>query len=228
MKHHKTNQDTKRQTGSTKCLIPRSTEPYLKSFIFQPIKKRPVFYATWMSITAFTTAWHLSLSWARSIQSICPTDLFKIHFSITLPSRLRSSKWNFSLRFPTKTRYASSLSHTCYMPCFLILFDLITWTIPSDDYQSRSSAFCHLLQSPVMSSHLDSTQVQISSLVPYYSIASAYVLLSVSETKFRTHTKQLAKLDCCIFQMLYFRKAKGETKHSGPKDCGHSYNSTCS
>ena len=38
----------------------------------QPIKKLPAFYGTHWFITAFTKAHHLSLSWARSIQSISP------------------------------------------------------------------------------------------------------------------------------------------------------------
>jgi hypothetical protein len=126
-------------------------------------------------------------------------DLFKLPFSITLPSRPRSLSGIFPSGFPTKTRYVSPLSHTCYMPRFLCLLDLITWTMPSENCQSRRSVFCHLLQSPVMSSHLDPTYFKVSSSVPYSSIASAYVLHSVSETKFHTHTKQLAKLDDCIF-----------------------------
>jgi len=35
---------------------------------FQPVKKCPTFYRTWRFITAFTSAHHLSLSWASSIQ----------------------------------------------------------------------------------------------------------------------------------------------------------------
>ena len=47
-----------------------------------------------MFITAFTSARHLSLSWASSIQSIPPTPHFlKSHLNIILPSKPGSSKW---------------------------------------------------------------------------------------------------------------------------------------
>jgi hypothetical protein len=38
----------------------------------QPVKKFPAFYGTRKFITAFTSARHLYLSWASSIQSIPP------------------------------------------------------------------------------------------------------------------------------------------------------------
>jgi len=38
----------------------------------QLVKKFPAFYGTWRFITTFTSARHLSLSWASSIQSIPP------------------------------------------------------------------------------------------------------------------------------------------------------------
>jgi hypothetical protein len=80
----------------------------------------------------------------------------------------RSPKWHLSLRFPNQNPVRiSPLFHTCYMSCLLILLDFITWKIFSEDCQSRRSSFIHLRQSPVMSSHLDPTQVQISSSVPY-------------------------------------------------------------
>jgi hypothetical protein len=41
----------------------------------QLVKKFPEFYGTWRFITAFTTARHLSLSWAISIQSMLPIPL---------------------------------------------------------------------------------------------------------------------------------------------------------
>jgi hypothetical protein len=41
-----------------------------KLLIVQPLKNFPAFYGTQRFITAFTRALHLSLSWARSIQSL--------------------------------------------------------------------------------------------------------------------------------------------------------------
>jgi hypothetical protein len=49
--------------------------------------KFPAFYGTRKFITAFTSARHLALSWARSTQSIPPTSHFlEIHLNIILPS----------------------------------------------------------------------------------------------------------------------------------------------
>jgi len=45
----------------------------------QLVKKFPTFYGTRRFITAFTRACQLSLSWARSIQSMSPSYFLKIH-----------------------------------------------------------------------------------------------------------------------------------------------------
>ena len=50
--------------------ILHATESFLKTIGFQLVKKFPPFYGTRKFITAFTSARHLSLSWASSIQSI--------------------------------------------------------------------------------------------------------------------------------------------------------------
>ena len=53
-------------------LTPRSRVLLGKLTGLQPVKKCFAFYGTWMFITAVTSARHLSVSWARSIQSIPP------------------------------------------------------------------------------------------------------------------------------------------------------------
>ena len=75
----------------------------------QLVKKFPAFYGTRRFITAFTNARHLSLSWARWIQSIplpSPTNVLKIHLNIIVTFTPLSSKWSLSPQvFPPKPLY---------------------------------------------------------------------------------------------------------------------------
>ena len=85
---------------------------------FQLDKTFLAFYGTRRSITAFTSARQLSLSWATSIQSITPHPTFWRSFLI-LSYHLRqgSPKWSLSIRCPHQNLiYASTLPHTSYMP----------------------------------------------------------------------------------------------------------------
>ena len=94
---------------------------------YQLVKKFP-FYGTRRFITAFTSACHLSLSSASSIQSVPqhPTSwrsflISSSHLSQCVPSGL------FPSGFPSKTLYTPLLSPiraTC--PAHLILLDFIT------------------------------------------------------------------------------------------------------
>jgi hypothetical protein len=80
------------------------------------VKKFPAFYWTRRFITAFTNAYHLSLSWASSIQSIPPSHFLKIYLNIILPSTFGSPQWSLSLRSPNKNPvHTFPLPHTCYM-----------------------------------------------------------------------------------------------------------------
>jgi hypothetical protein len=65
------------------------------------LKKFPAFYGTRRFITVFTTARHLSLFWARLIQSITPPPIQPLEdpFNSILPSTPGSSKWSSSHKF---------------------------------------------------------------------------------------------------------------------------------
>jgi hypothetical protein len=56
----------------TNYLTPWNRVPFERLTGPQQVKKFPAFYGTWRFITTFTVARHLSLSWARSIQSMLP------------------------------------------------------------------------------------------------------------------------------------------------------------
>ena len=123
---------------------------------FQLIKKLPAVYGTRRFITAFTSARHLSLSWASSIQSIAshPTSWRSI---LILSSNLCLGVTHglFPLGFPTKSLYTplhSPVPTTC--PAHSVLLDFITRTILGEEYRSLSSSLCSFLHSPVTSSLL--------------------------------------------------------------------------
>jgi hypothetical protein len=96
----------------------------------QLVKKFPAFYGTRMFITAVTSARHLSLSWASSIQSIPrhSTSWRSIFFSSLLCRGLSSGIYPSG--FPTKVLFTplfSPIRATC--PAHLILLDFITRTV---------------------------------------------------------------------------------------------------
>jgi len=122
----------------------------------QLVKKFPAFYGTQRFITALTSARHLSLSWASSIQSTHPHPtsrrsvlILSSHLRLGLPSGLLSSG------LLTKTLYTplpSPIRATC--PAYLILLDFITRIILSEEYRLFNSSLCNFLHSPVTSSLL--------------------------------------------------------------------------
>jgi len=113
----------------------------------QLVTKFSAFYGTRSFITAFTSARHLSLSWARYIQSMAPppTNFIKPHQHIILPSSLGSSKWSFSPRFQHQNPvYTTPLPIRATCLAHLFLLDLITRTILGEEYRSFSSPLLSL------------------------------------------------------------------------------------
>jgi len=105
----------------------------------QLVNKFPAFYTTRRCITVFTTARHLSLSWARWIQSTpsrtMPLTLILILFShLCLDDSASAPTKSFLYTFPFYP-----IRVTC--PTHLIPSDRITRTIS-----------CNLLHSPITSS----------------------------------------------------------------------------
>jgi len=82
----------------------------------QLVKKLPAFYGTRRFITALT-AYHLFLFWARSIKSMPPFHLLRIHFNLILPSTPDLPNGLFPSGRHQNHVCTSRLSHKCHLPC---------------------------------------------------------------------------------------------------------------
>src|SRR5215813_2892383 len=103
------------------------------------------------------------------------------HLRLGLPSGV------FLSGFPTKTLctpLSSPICATC--PAHLILLDFTTRTILGKEYRSLSSSLCNFLHSLLPRP----SKALILSSTPYSKTPLAYVPLSMSATKFHTHTGQ--------------------------------------
>jgi len=105
-------------------------------------KKFPAFYGTRKFVTAFTSARHLSLSWAWSIQSMPLSHFLKIHLNIILLFTPGSYKWSLSLSFPNQNPVYTSLPYVLHAPPHRIVLDFITRITFGEEYRSVSSSIC--------------------------------------------------------------------------------------
>jgi hypothetical protein len=187
----------------------------------QPLNSFPTSCGTRRFITAFTRALHLSLSWARPIQSTLPEPspkrsvlILSTYLRLGLPSGFSTSG------FPTNNICISLFPHSGYMfrpPHWL---DYSNYNLRRVQIKKHYAAF-----STLQSLHL--FLVQISSSAPCSQILSAYVPPLVWEIRFHTHTKPQAKWSC-IFQFLSFFAATEKTEGSGLNGSKHYPNSVSS
>ena len=109
--------------GITLAICPYLLTPWGRIFFDKLIGshlvvKFPIYYGIRRFITALTSASHLYLSGARSIQSKPPHSI-SWRSILLLPFHLHqeSSKWSLSLRFPHQNPvYTSTFPRTCYVP----------------------------------------------------------------------------------------------------------------
>jgi len=146
----------------------------------QPIKKFPASYNFRKFITAFKSAHHSTLSFAKSIQSMTSSNFLNIRFNNSLPSTSRFSKWSLSLRSPHRKPLCSCpLSHTCKLPI-----------PPHSCWFDHSSNICrtgHIVKFPVMKSSPVSRY--FTSLGPIYQLCGGnrlflfpFLLCSINHT----------------------------------------------
>ena len=169
----------------------------------QIVKKYPPFYGTQRLITACTSTCHLSLSWARYVQSMPPhlnpwrsILILSSHLCLALPSGL------FYSLLPIETLYVPLLTPICATcPFRLILLDSIIQMIVGEEHRLWSSALCCLLHSPIILSLLG-PDIFVRTLF------SAYIPTSMWETQVSHPYKNTGKDIVLYFVIFIFLDSK--------------------
>ena len=123
----------------------RGAESFFRSWlVLQLVMKFPAFYGTRKVITVLTSARHLSLSWANSIQSPQPPPTSRSILNYP-PIYVWISPMVSFTQFPHQNPVHPSplrpIRATC--PAHLILQDFTTRTILGKEYRSLSSSLVH-------------------------------------------------------------------------------------
>ena len=164
----------------------------------QLVKKFPAFYRTRRFITTFTSARHLFLSWASSIQSIPPHPtswrpilILSTHLRLGLPCGL------FPAGFLTKTLY-TPLPSPIRATCPAHLLDVITRTILGEEYRTLCSSLCSFLHSHVTSSLLGPNMLLNTLFSNTLSLRSSLNVSDQVSHPYKT-TGKIVVLHICVF-----------------------------
>ena len=192
---------------------------------FSSSQEIPRIFGTRRFITAFTSARHLSLSWARSIQSMTSTFHFlKTNLNIIPLSMPCSSKQFLSLRSTTPNLYVHirfPIRATCLAN--LNLLDLITWIVFGEQYRLLSSSLCSFLRSTVTPSLLGSN-IPLTNL--FSSTHNFFFSLNVKNQVSHPY-KTTRKIIVLVIENLYFWTVNWKKKYSAPNDSLHFLNLIC-
>jgi hypothetical protein len=183
------------------------------------VKKFPAFYGTQKFITVFTSVWHLSLPWTIWIHAL-QSYLFGIHFNTVL--HLRPGLPSGLLKPQPCMHFLFSTTRAT-RPAHLILLDLITQTIPVEEYKSCSSSSwnftplsCYFL--PFRSKYLPRHPL-LKHPPPMY-----FPRCAVPSSTHTYKTSQIMVLYILIIMFLDCQK----TEYSGPNDIRRLQNPFCS
>ena len=207
---------------STHALTPWSRVLLEKLTGFQLVKKFLTFYGTWRFITTFTTACHLSLSWASSIQSMPqhPTSWRPI---LILFPYSPIYAWVFEVVSFRQVSPPKLCIHISSPPCVLHVPPISLFSIWSpEQYWVRKTSLSSSLRSflhSLVTLSLLSPNILLYTL--FSNILSLRSFLSVGNhvsVPYKTNGKIIV-LSILIFKFL---DSKLKRKYSAPIDSKHS------